>query len=75
MTEFAITDGIGNALFGQLIFKDRVPQKTNFHQYQMIRMSDAPKEIEVYLVANEVAPSGMGEPIPPLFWRITVWHR
>jgi len=68
MAEGAITDGIGNALFGELTFKDGVPQKTNFHQYQMIRMNQAPKTIDVHFVENEIAPTGMGEPpFPPVF--------
>jgi isoquinoline 1-oxidoreductase beta subunit len=68
MAEGAITDGVGNALFGELTFKDGVPQKNNFHQYQMIRMKDAPKEINVHFVQNEIDPTGMGEPpFPPIF--------
>ncbi|AZQ59908.1 xanthine dehydrogenase family protein molybdopterin-binding subunit [Maribacter sp. MJ134] len=68
MAEGAITDGIGNAFFGELPFIDGMPQKTNFHEYQMIRMTDAPKEIEVHFVENEIAPTGMGEPpFPPIF--------
>ncbi len=68
MAEGAITDGIGNALYGELTFKDGVPQKNNFHQYQMIRSSDAPKEIDVHFVQNEIEPTGMGEPpFPPIF--------
>ncbi|MGB3149606.1 MAG: molybdopterin cofactor-binding domain-containing protein, partial [Maribacter sp.] len=68
MAEGAITDGIGNAFYGELTFQDGVPQKNNFHQYQMIRMNDAPKEIDVHFVQNEIDPTGMGEPpFPPIF--------
>nr|WP_292966820.1 molybdopterin cofactor-binding domain-containing protein [Muricauda sp. UBA7809] len=68
MAEGAITDGIGNAFYGELTFQDGVPQKNNFHQYQMIRMNDAPKEIDVHFVQNEIDPTGMGEPpFPPVF--------
>jgi len=68
MAEGAITDGVGNAFFGGLTFKDGVPQKNNFHQYQMIRMKEAPKEIDVHFVQNEIDPTGMGEPpFPPVF--------
>ena len=68
MAEGAIIDGIGNALYGELTFKDGVPQKKNFDQYQMIRMADAPKGIDVHFVQNEIAPTGMGEPpFPPIF--------
>ena len=68
MAEGAITDGIGNAFFGELTFKDGVPQKNNFHQYEMIRLADAPKNIDVHFVENDIDPTGMGEPpFPPIF--------
>jgi isoquinoline 1-oxidoreductase subunit beta len=68
MAEGAITDGIGNAFYGEMNFKDGMPQKNNFHQYPMIRMGQAPKEIDVHFVQNEVNPTGMGEPpFPPIF--------
>lgn len=68
MAEGAIIDGIGNAFYGELTFQDGVPQKKNFDQYQMIRMADAPKGIDVHFVQNEIAPTGMGEPpFPPIF--------
>ncbi len=68
MAEGGIVDGIGNAFYGEMTFKDGVPQKNNFHQYRMIRMSEAPKEIEVHFVQNEIDPTGLGEPpFPPIF--------
>ncbi len=68
MGEGAIVDGIGNAFFGDLPFKDGVPQKSNFDQYRMIRMAEAPKKIEVHFVKNDIDPTGLGEPLfPPIF--------
>lgn len=68
MAEGAIIDGIGNALFGELTFEKGVPQKKNFDTYRMIRMGEAPKEIDVHFVQNEINPTGMGEPpFPPIF--------
>lgn len=68
MTEGAVIDGIGNALFGEMPFKNGVPEKSNFHNYRMIRMSEAPKTIDVHFVKNEINPTGMGEPpFPPVF--------
>ncbi len=68
LAEGAIVDGIGNALFGELTFKDGVPEKNNFHQYRMIRMAEAPKKIDVHFVQNGIAPTGLGEPtFPPVF--------
>jgi isoquinoline 1-oxidoreductase beta subunit len=68
MGEGGIVDGIGNALFGEMTFKDGVPDKNNFHQYKMIRQEEAPKAIEVHFVQNEADPTGLGEPLfPPVF--------
>ena len=68
MGEGAIVDGIGNAFFGELTFKDGVPSKNNFHQYRMIRQQDSPKAIEVHFVDSKEDPTGLGEPyFPPVF--------
>jgi isoquinoline 1-oxidoreductase beta subunit len=68
MGEGAIIDGIGNALYGEMTFKDGVPQKNNFNTYRMIRHSEAPKAIEIHFVKNEKDPTGLGEPLfPPIF--------
>ena len=68
LTEGAIVDGIGNALYGHLKFNDGVPDKSNFDKYRMIRMSEAPKKIEAHFVQNEIDPTGLGEPaFPPAF--------
>jgi isoquinoline 1-oxidoreductase beta subunit len=68
MAEGAIVDGVGNAMYGELTFKDGSPQQKNFDTYKMIRHAEAPKHIEVHFVKNEVDPTGMGEPpFPPVF--------
>jgi CO/xanthine dehydrogenase Mo-binding subunit len=68
MAEGAITDGIGNAFFGAMTFKDGMPEKTNFDKYRMIRMSEAPRSIDVHFLESDVDPTGMGEPpFPPIF--------
>ena len=68
MAEGAITDGIGTAFYGEMTFKDGIPEKNNFNQYRMIRMSEAPKAVDIHFVKNEVNPTGMGEPpYPPIF--------
>ena len=68
MGEGAIVDGIGNAFFGELTFKEWVPNKNNFHTYRMIRQQEAPKAIEVHFVDSKEDPTGLGEPFfPPVF--------
>jgi isoquinoline 1-oxidoreductase beta subunit len=67
MVEGAVVDGVGNAFYGELVFKDGKPQQTNFDTYRMIRIGEAPKAVEVHFVKNEIDPTGLGEPpFPPL---------
>ncbi|WP_312362372.1 molybdopterin cofactor-binding domain-containing protein [Sphingobacterium sp.] len=68
MAEGGTVDGIGNALYGELPFKEGAPQKSNFNTYRMIRMNEAPKSIETHFVQNDTDPTGLGEPpFPPVF--------
>lgn len=68
MAEGAIVDGIGNALYGRMTFKNGSPERDNFDSYRMIRMSEAPKAIDVHFVKNNIDPTGLGEPpFPPVF--------
>jgi isoquinoline 1-oxidoreductase beta subunit len=65
----AIVDGIGIAVYDELIFKNGVPEKNNFHQYRMMQMSETPKKIDVHIVENGIDTTGLGEPtFPPVFW-------
>lgn len=67
MAEGAIVDGIGNAMYGSISFKDGRPEQTNFDRYKIIRQTEAPKAVEVHFVKNEIDPTGLGEPpFPPV---------
>lgn len=68
LSEGGIVDGIGNALHGNLPFRDGVPEANNFDKYRMIRMDEAPRVIDVHFVKSDVDPTGLGEPtFPPVF--------
>jgi isoquinoline 1-oxidoreductase subunit beta len=68
MIQGAVVDGIGNALYGGLTHKEGVCEQKNFHQYRIIRFHEAPKNIEVHFVQNDIDPTGLGEPpFPPVF--------
>jgi isoquinoline 1-oxidoreductase beta subunit len=58
--EGGATFGLSNALQEQIEIIDGVPTQTNFHQYQLLRMQDAPR-IRVELLKSEEPPSGVGE--------------
>jgi len=67
LAEGGIVDGIGHAMYSQLTFKDGVVEQQNFDKYRLIRHSEAPRNIDVHFVDNEIAPTGLGEPpFPPV---------
>ena len=68
MVQGAVVDGIGNAFYGALTHKNGAAEQSNFHNYRLIRHNEAPKQIEVYFVENDIDPTGLGEPpFPPVF--------
>ncbi|WP_207510399.1 xanthine dehydrogenase family protein molybdopterin-binding subunit [Longitalea luteola] len=63
--EGSIVMALGAATTHETHFTDGKAVETNFHQYQMPRISDVP-DIEVYIMENEEKPGGVGEPgLPP----------
>ncbi|WP_432207217.1 molybdopterin cofactor-binding domain-containing protein [Hymenobacter defluvii] len=68
MVQGAVVDGIGNAFYGGLTLKNGAVEQTNFYNYRLIRMHEAPKKIDVHFVQNGIDPTGLGEPpFPPVF--------
>jgi isoquinoline 1-oxidoreductase beta subunit len=63
----SITDGLNAAWRQELdLRKGRVVQ-SNFHEYSMLRIPDAPRAIEIHWVRTDYPPTGLGEPaLPPL---------
>ncbi len=63
----SITDGLNAAWRQELdIRKGRVVQ-SNFHEYPMLRIPDAPRAIEIHFLKTDYPPTGLGEPaLPPL---------
>ena len=61
-----VIDGIGHSMYGELNFKDGVPQSNNYNTYQLIRMTQTPK-VDVHFIESNLAPTGLGEPtLPPV---------
>jgi isoquinoline 1-oxidoreductase beta subunit len=56
----AIIFGVTAALHGKITLKGGRVEQSNFHDYLMLRMNEAPA-IEVYIVNSAEAPGGMGE--------------
>jgi len=59
--------GLSAALYGKITLTDGHVDQTNFHQYQVLRINDMPRVIEVHIVPSTNPPSGVGEPgTPPI---------
>lgn len=68
MVEGAVIDGIGNALYGNMSFKNGKADHRNLNTYHVIRHHEAPKSVSVHFVQNDIDPTGLGEPpFPPVF--------
>ena len=64
--EGGVLDGLSAAMYGGVTVAGGRAQQSNFHQYRMLRMSEAPI-VEVHFVASTLPPSGLGEaPLPPV---------
>ncbi|HEV8315128.1 MAG TPA: molybdopterin cofactor-binding domain-containing protein [Burkholderiaceae bacterium] len=63
----AVIDGLGALMFQELdIQRGRIVQ-ANFNDYPMIRMPQAPAQVQVHFVRSDGAVTGLGEPaLPPL---------
>jgi isoquinoline 1-oxidoreductase beta subunit len=60
-TEGGIIFGVSAALFSEITLKDGRVEQSNFHNYRVLRINEAPV-IEVHLVKSAEAPGGLGEP-------------
>jgi len=59
--------GLSAALYGRITLTDGHVDQSNFHQYQVLRMNEMPRLIEVHIVPSGNPPSGVGEPgTPPI---------
>jgi isoquinoline 1-oxidoreductase beta subunit len=64
--EGGIVYGLTAALYGEITIEKGKVRQSNFHDYRMLRMNEAP-EIEVYIVPGSGKMGGAGEPgVPPV---------
>ena len=65
--ESGVNDGLSTALRLAINIEGGRVTNSNFHDYQLMRIADAPREIETHIIDNGDASAGMGEMgLPPL---------
>jgi isoquinoline 1-oxidoreductase subunit beta len=67
--EGAVIMGLGVGLLNEISFKDGRVQQSNLDDYQVLRISDAPRETHVYITPRgyDMHMGGVGEPgVPPV---------
>lgn len=62
--ESGIIFGLSAALYGEITIANGAVVQSNFHDYQMVRMQEAPK-IETHIINSGNWPGGAGEPSTP----------
>ncbi len=63
--EGAAVFGLSLAYYGKITAKDGAIEQSNFHDYQLLRISDTPN-IEVEIIKSNAKPTGVGEPGVPV---------
>jgi len=64
--EGAVMFGLTAALYGDLELVQGAFKQSNFHDYPILKMSEAP-QVEVVIINSGTAPTGVGEPgLPPI---------
>jgi len=65
--EGASVFGAGIALMGEITAAGGAIQQSNFHDYPVARINEAPIETRVHLIESDAPPAGVGEPgVPPM---------
>ncbi len=64
--EGGVIFALSAARFGEISFRDSRVEQSNFPDYEMVRMRDAP-QVQTWIVPSDAPPTGVGEvAVPPL---------
>ena len=65
-------DALSTALGEEVTIDGGRHRETNFHEYPLMRINQAPREIDVHIIEGADSPAGLGEPqVPPLAPAVT----
>ena len=65
--ERAVIDGLGELMAQEITIEKGRAVQSNFNQFPLIRISQAPPQIDVKFTITNFPPTGLGEPaLPPI---------
>jgi isoquinoline 1-oxidoreductase beta subunit len=65
--EGGVIFGMSLALHGAITMRKGAVEQTNFRDYPVVRIGEAPRRIHVHVVESDAPPGGIGEPgVPPV---------
>ncbi len=63
----AVMDGLAELMAQEITIENGRTVQSNFNQFQLIRMRNAPPVVDVHFVLTDNNPTGLGEPaLPPI---------
>ena len=68
----SVIDGLSSLMAQETTFVNGRAQQATFNDHRLVRMNQAPKDIEVHFLKTNNPPTGLGEPaLPPIIPAIT----
>ncbi|MDF2692615.1 MAG: Isoquinoline 1-oxidoreductase beta subunit, partial [Labilithrix sp.] len=65
--EGAVIFGLSHALYGEITMKGGATEQSNFRDFRLLRLPEAPRRIHVDILQSGAPPGGVGEPgVPPV---------
>jgi isoquinoline 1-oxidoreductase beta subunit len=58
--------GLATLLSSEITLKNGTVEQSNFHDYEVLRLKQMPKKVEVHIVNSDQPPTGVGEPGTPV---------